>query len=256
MKRDNHLFDLLAYGLGLLLIIGFVVLYSSRFLFVAGMPPLVNRLFYGMGRGWAIGVNAVVFILFLAFLPYRRGTAWRSKGAFAAFIVALMAEMFGIPLLLYILSPFLPALFPDRTLRLSAYSWLGGSGEMLVSTVGTVLGAWLTLAGMLLVIAGWRRIHRVQGLETGGIYRTIRHPQYSGLFLILTGWLIHWPTLLTLPMYPVMIFVYAWLARKEERDMRAAFGAQYEAYRAATPAFFPRLTIRKLFEKPKPTNLG
>lgn len=52
---------------------------------------MVN-LFFGKGQVWAIAANAAVFILFLAFLPYRRGIAWKSKGAFAAFILALMAD--------------------------------------------------------------------------------------------------------------------------------------------------------------------
>jgi protein-S-isoprenylcysteine O-methyltransferase Ste14 len=50
---------------------------------------------------------------------------------------------------------------------------------------GMIAGTWLTLSGIMLVILGWRKIHRSEGLVADGIYRYIRHPQYLGLFLII-----------------------------------------------------------------------
>ncbi len=244
MKQRFDIQERIYFVLGVLIILGFVVLYSSRFLLKTSMPPAINSLYFHEGRGWAIAANATVFIFFLAFLPYRRGVAWRSKGAFSAFILALMAEMFGIPLLLFILSPILPAVVPDRTLRLSVYGWLG-TGINLFGGLGLIVGTWLTFLGMLLVIAGWKKIHASNSLVDSGIYSRIRHPQYSGLFLILTGWMIHWPTLLTLLMYPVLIFAYYRLALKEEKDMLAEFGEPCRQYSQKTPRFFPRI-----FSKP------
>lgn len=49
------------------------------------------------------------------------------------------------------------------------------------------------------------------------------------------------PTILTLPMFPVLVWMYARLARQEEREARADFGEQYAQYAARTPAFFPNL---------------
>lgn len=244
MKFRSKSREVLYYLLGLLLMVGFIYLYSSRFIFEISMPPAIGNLLYQRGRAWTILINAGVFILFLVFLPYRRGIAWRSKGAFAAFILALMAEMFGIPLLLFILSPFLPAVLPDNALRHAFSAWLSQRGMGVMSSFGQILGAWLTLFGMLLVFVGWKMIHPSKGFVRTGIYHFIRHPQYSGIFLILTGWIIHWPTLPTLFMYPILLFAYVRLARKEENDMIAEFGEAYLRYRERTPGFFPAVFSR------------
>lgn len=73
----------------------------------------------------------------------------------------------------------------------------------------------------------------------GGPYARIRHPQYMAFVLIMLGFLVQWPTLLTLAMFPVLVWMYTRLARHEEAEMRQAFGAEYAHYFAATPAFFP-----------------
>jgi protein-S-isoprenylcysteine O-methyltransferase Ste14 len=91
-----------------------------------------------------------------------------------------------------------------------------------------------------LVILGWLKIHKAQGLVTDGIYRYLRHPQYIGLFLIMTGWLLHWPTLLTLIIFPVLLVVYYRLAINEEKVLAESFNEEFEAYRKQTPRFFPR----------------
>lgn len=55
------------------------------------------------------------------------------------------------------------------------------------------------------------------------------------------GFLLQWPTLLTLLMFPMLVFMYARLARSEERDMEARFGEEWWAYAETTPRFTPRL---------------
>ena len=62
----------------------------------------------------------------------------------------------------------------------------------------------------------------------------------DGFALIMTGFLVQWPTLLTLVLYPVMLITYVRLAISEERDTRSRFGAAYEQYLDAVPRFFPR----------------
>ena len=69
----------------------------------------------------------------------------------------------------------------------------------------------------------------------------MRHPQYGGFILIMSGFLLQWPTLLTLVMFPILVTMYVRLARREEREVREAFGDTYARYAAATPAFVPRL---------------
>jgi protein-S-isoprenylcysteine O-methyltransferase Ste14 len=87
------------------------------------------------------------------------------------------------------------------------------------------------------------------GLEAGG-HRVVHggarfsgpvpHPQYDGFILIMVGFLLQWPTLLTLVMFPILVMMYVRLARREDREVREAFGEEYARYAATTPAFFPR----------------
>lgn len=78
-------------------------------------------------------------------------------------------------------------------------------------------------------------------LATTGPYAHVRHPQYVGFVLIMPGFLVQWPTVLTLAMFPILVWMYVRLARREEREVRAELGETYARYAAATPAFVPRL---------------
>jgi len=73
-----------------------------------------------------------------------------------------------------------------------------------------------------------------------GPYAKIRHPQYAGFVMIMFGFLLQWPTIVTLAMFPILVYMYVWLARTEEKEARAEFGEEYEHYAGAVPAFFPR----------------
>ena len=99
-------------------------------------------------------------------------------------------------------------------------------------------------AGFWLISAAWQVLYESQRsgkLATTWPYARIRHPQYIGFVLVLTGFLVQWPTLLTLAMYPVLIWMYVRLARAEERETRVRFGAEFDRYAQNVPAFFPRL---------------
>lgn len=74
-----------------------------------------------------------------------------------------------------------------------------------------------------------------------GPYARVRHPQYVGFVLILFGFLLQWPTILKLAMFPVLVIMYVRLARFEERETEARFGDAYRQYAAATPAFLPAM---------------
>ena len=101
--------------------------------------------------------------------------------------------------------------------------------------------------GFYLLYAGWSLIYKSEGkhLVTDGIYSQIRHPQYVGLFLITVGFLIQWPTLITLILWPFLIFAYYRLAKREEADVAKQFPEEFAAYKAAVPAFFPRISNKK-----------
>jgi len=201
---------------------------------------------YGL---WLIALlNAAVFILF-AFSFARPGSPrdWRSFGAFSAFIVALFAEMYGFPLTLYLLSGWLQGRFPGTDLfsHDAGHLWhvvFGLKGDPHLDPFH-ILSYVLLAGGFWLLSSAWRVLYAaVQAgtLATTGPYAKVRHPQYGGFVLILLGFLVQWPTLLTLLMFPVLVAMYVRLARVEEREVRAQFGAEYERYAAVTPAFLPR----------------
>ena len=74
---------------------------------------------------------------------------------------------------------------------------------------------------------------------TTGIYRYIRHPQYTGIFLFTLGWILHWPSVITLILWPVLTAAYVWLALFEERQAREEFGSEHDVYARRTKRFLP-----------------
>jgi protein-S-isoprenylcysteine O-methyltransferase Ste14 len=73
----------------------------------------------------------------------------------------------------------------------------------------------------------------------------VRHPQYAGFIVIMFGFLLQWPTLVTLVMFPILVIVYVKLAHREEREVREELGAVWDEYAARTPGFIPRLRQRR-----------
>ncbi len=105
--------------------------------------------------------------------------------------------------------------------------------------------------GFLLIASGWGVLHEAQrrhALATPGVYSYVRHPQYAGFILVMLGFLVQWPTLLTLAMFPVLVFMYTRLARTEERMAIDDFGDEYRRYTKEVPGFIPR--FRALFGGP------
>lgn len=201
---------------------------------------------YGL---WSLVViNSAVFIFF-AFTFFKPQTKrdWRSFGAFSAFLVALFTEMYGFPLTIYLLSGWLQSHYPD-------VNWFShDSGHLL-----EVMFGWKTNphfgpfhflsflfigGGFILISKGWQILYAAQRqhtLATGGVYARVRHPQYVGFILVMFGFLLQWPTILTFGMFPVLVFMYTRLARTEERTALAEFGSAYESYMRDVPGFIPR----------------
>lgn len=205
---------------------------------------------YGMWVVAAFNLGLFLFF-FLSFLPPKGRLEWRNLGIVTAFLVALFSEMYGFPLTIYLLTGWLGDAYPVLQPFNHKYGHLwvvvfGGSDLAWVLVMGSSLV--LMLAGYILLSKGWRQIHAVHGtLVTDGIYAYARHPQYTGLFLVIFGFLVQWPTLLTVLMAPVLFYAYVRLAKSEERRVRAEFGEAYDEYARRTPAFFPPLNQWKAF---------
>jgi len=200
------------------------------------------------GLWFLVFINSAVFILFaFSFVRPRTGRDWRSLGAFSGFLVALFAEMYGFPLTIFLLSGWLQSRFPG-------VDWLShDAGHLLETLLGWeqnphfgpfhLLSFAFVGGGFWVLAAAWRVLHeaaRRGALITEGPYAYVRHPQYVGFILIMFGFLLQWPTLLTLAMFPVLVWMYARLARAEEREMSAEFGDAYRRYAERVPAFMPR----------------
>ena len=201
---------------------------------------------YGL---WGLVIlNSVIFIAFaFSFFKPQTSRDWRSFGAFSAFLVALFTEMYGFPLTIYVLSGWLQSRFPN-------VDWLShDAGHLLEMMFGWktnphfgpfhILSFVFIGGGFMLISAAWRILYAAQrqrALAQTGPYAYVRHPQYVGFVLVMFGFLLQWPTLLTLAMFPVLVWMYVRLARSEEREAIAEFGDLYRSYAARVPAFTPR----------------
>jgi protein-S-isoprenylcysteine O-methyltransferase Ste14 len=207
----------------------------------------LNHQAYGL---WTLVlINSAVFLFFAySFVKPRNRRDWRSFGAFSAFLVALFAEMYGFPLTIYLLSGWLQTRYPglDVFSHESGHLWhtlLGLKGDPHAAPLH-ILSNVLILAGFIILYYAWKVLHaarRDRRLATTGAYARVRHPQYDGFILIMLGFLIQWPTILTLLMFPVLVYMYYRLALREECNSREAFGEAWDEYAARTPQFFPRI---------------
>ncbi len=195
-------------------------------------------------------INSAVFILFaFSFFKPQTSRDWRSFGAFSAFIVALFVEMYGFPLTIFFLSGWLQSNWPG-------VDWFahdsGHLPEMIFGLSSNphfgpfhFLSFLLIGGGFWLISVAWHHLWSAQRqgqLAITGPYARIRHPQYVGFVLIMAGFLAQWPTILTLAMFPVLVWMYARLAKAEEGDSHGRFGQAWERYAARVPAYFPRLS--------------
>ncbi|OGB32421.1 MAG: isoprenylcysteine carboxyl methyltransferase [Burkholderiales bacterium RIFCSPLOWO2_12_FULL_61_40] len=202
---------------------------------------------YGL---WTLVVfNSAIFIMF-AYSFFKPATArdWRTFGAFAAFVVALFVEMYGFPLTIYLLSGWLQTRYPslDILSHDAGHLWstlLGEKGDPHFGVLHIASYIFLGL-GFALLSSAWNVLYHAQRrhtLATAGPYARIRHPQYVAFVLILLGFLLQWPTVLTLLMFPILLVMYGRLAFTEEAEMRAQFEDAFERYAQRTPRFIPQL---------------
>ena len=210
---------------------------------------------YGL---WVLAfINSAVFIIFaFSFFKPQTKRDWRSFGAFSAFVVALFTEMYGFPLTIFFLSGWLQSTWPE-------VDWFahdsGHLPEMMFGWQSNphfgpfhLLSFVFVGGGFWLISVAWYHLWNAQRqglLATTGPYARIRHPQYVGFVLIMLGFLVQWPTLLTLAMFPVLVWMYARLARGEEGDSRARFGESWDRYASRVPAFIPNVNTLQNVER-------
>ena len=215
-----------------------------------------QHVMWGYGLWPVVVINSLIFIIFaFSFARPRSLTDWRAFGSFSAFIVALFTEMYGFPLTIYLLSGWLSKYYPDSTLfsHDSGHIWytlLGMSGDPHQSPIHDVSNI-LIFGGLAFLAFTWRYLYSAQRenrLAVKGPYAFVRHPQYIAFIAVMSGFLLQWPTILTVLMYPVLVVMYVRLARMEERESISYFGEEYKQYMAETPGFIP-------WSRPKKNNV-
>ena len=205
---------------------------------------------YGYGLWWLVAINSLVIIIFAAsFYHPQSDRDWRALGGFSAFIVALFTEMYGYPLTVYLLSGWLGSRFAGLNLTHNqGHLWndlIGWQGDPHLSPFHLASYV-LIFTGFIVIAAAWRPLYTAQQngtLATTGAYAQVRHPQYAGFLLIMIGFLLQWPTLPTLVMFPVLGWMYRRLAIREERDVAKQCPDAWAEYAAHTPRFIPRLHL-------------
>ena len=193
-------------------------------------------------------VNSFIILIFaFSFFQLQTPRDWRTFGAFSAFVVALFTEMYGFLLTIYLLSGWLTSRFPEINWFSHESSHLfqtllGWGGDPHLSPLH-IISDILVLGGLILLAMSWKVLYRAQrNLENActGPYAKIRHPQYTAFIVIMVGFLMQWPTLPTLLMFPVLVWLYMRLARREEKEALEMFGEQYAQYAENTPRFIPQ----------------
>ena len=192
------------------------------------------------GNWWLVAVWIAIYAIFLLFVPFYKKSQVKPAGVYAAFIVAFAVEMFGVPFSMFIIGWLFGIWLPDGIF------WGHTLGQY-IGDWGTWIGALVSLTGATLVISGWSKIHNEYwSKETGQghlvkteIYKCIRHPQYTGFFLITMGVMMTWATIPLLLLYCLLLFLYYGLAKREEKDMEGEFGDEYMEYKTGTKMFIP-----------------
>lgn len=207
----------------------------------------------GYGLWTLVILNSAIFIFFaFSFTKPRTTTDWRSLGAFSAFVVALFTEMYGFPLTIYFLSGWLSERYPE--INIFAHE----SGHLLHTLFGFegnphfdplhIASNLIIVLGFFVLASAWNVLHRAQQsgtLAKDGWYARCRHPQYLAFIMVMFGFLLQWPTIPTLVMFPILVVVYLGLAGSEEQQAVGEFGDEYLHYMETTPAFIPKLVVKR-----------
>lgn len=126
------------------------------------------------------------------------------------------------------------------------YTFIGGTGDPHFNILH-IISYFVIGAGFYLLSSAWHVLffsQKMNKLAITGPYSKIRHPQYVAFAMIMFGFLLQWPTILTLLMFPILLIMYKHLALTEEREVRSIFGKAYDDYANKTPRFIPSWKVR------------
>jgi protein-S-isoprenylcysteine O-methyltransferase Ste14 len=161
-------------------------------------------------------------------------------------ILAWLIPAFAVLEPVWMLTPFVGFLYGSvlnvHVLESSrAASWL----LLFVLPAGGFIlpGLVIAVAGMTLFGVGAWQVYASKAFKKGmvatGIYRILRHPQYTGLILAGAGLVAMWGRFIAYVSVFVMVYLYLLLSKKEEAICMSRYGAAYEAYRKETRGLFP-----------------
>ncbi|MBL1148483.1 MAG: isoprenylcysteine carboxylmethyltransferase family protein [Pseudomonadota bacterium] len=210
---------------------------------------------YGL---WSLVIlNSAIFIIFaFSFFKPRTKRDWRSFSAFSAFVVALFVEMYGFPLTIYLLSGWLASRYPgvDFLAHENGHLWhtiFGFDGDAHSDPMHIASFVFIG-GGFWILSAAWNVLYKAQRvgkMAVTGLYEKVRHPQYIGFIAIMFGFLLQWPTIPTLILFPILTYMYIRLAKKEEQDSSERFGIAWADYSARVPAFIPKFSSSSTAQK-------
>ena len=200
----------------------------------------------GYGNWRFVFMNIVLFSLFFLLSSFRKKLNRLPNSMYVAFIVALFAEMYGIPLTMYFFMGFF------------GYNKIFSLEFLFTRVMGTMpfylfyhyyifpASKFVIGFGILLVIFGWYQIFQAKGkLVKTGLYKYVRNPQYLGFLLITGGLNIQWLTIITTVLWPALAILYYRLAKIEEKEAEAKYGEEFRVYKHAVPLFIPRLRRKR-----------
>lgn len=192
-------------------------------------------------------------------------TTKRTSGIITVFYLLIVFEFIYMasPFALYFYSVYKPGLSVLN--HFPGISWLTGfflphiveeTKSPIINMLGLVGGLFFGLGLLMFVICAiqvyYNKLFR-KGAVTGGLYKIIRHPQYTGFALSGFGMLLIWPRFLILITFVTILFVYYFLARIEEKECETKYGDSYTAYKRSTYMFLPfRIPFLSIISLGKP----
>jgi len=197
-------------------------------------------------------LNIALFFLFalIGSLEFKKKRERRLWGASVSVIVA---ETFGFSQRLASVMTWIVSFYvamQGMTASIYTILWVFGTepqGWLSLDTLPLeILGIGLFFIGGILVMLGWSKIFKNrENLVTDGIYKYVRHPQYTGILLATLSLIIYRFSPISALLWPVLVIIYYRLAKKEEREVEQEFGEKYREYRRTVPMFIPFTLMRK-----------